>query len=75
MWCSRQDLNLRIPPGAVLCQLSYVCISPASAGVRRKERMDGKNEDTDITPHPHFDTYFSMLAPNWGQRPIFFAIL
>lgn len=70
-----QDLNLRIPPGAVLCLLSYVCIPPASAGVRRKERMDGKNEDTDITPHPHSDTYFSALAPNWGQRPIFFAIL
>lgn len=57
------------------CRLSYVCISPADAGVRRKERMDGKNEDTDITPHPHSDTYFSTLAPNWGQRPIFFAIL
>jgi hypothetical protein len=40
-WCRRQDLNLRIPPGAVLCLLSYVCIPPASAGVRRKERMDG----------------------------------
>ena len=74
-WCRRQDLNLRIPPGAVLYRLSYVCISPASAGVRRKERMDGKNEDTDITPHPHSDTYFYLLAPNWGQRPIFFAIL
>ena len=37
--------------------------------------MDGKNEDADITPHPHSDTYFSTLAPNWGQRPIFFAIL
>lgn len=35
--------------------------------------MDGKNEDTDITPHPHSDTYFSTLAPNWGQRPIFFC--
>ena len=74
-WCRRQDLNLRIPPSAVLYRLSYVCIPPASAGVRRKERMDGKNEDTDITPHPHSDTYFSTLAPNWGQRPIFFAIL
>lgn len=74
-WRRRQDLNLRIPPGAVLCLLSYVCIPPASAGVRKKERMDGKNEDTDITPHPHSDTYFSTLAPNWGQRPIFFAIL
>ena len=74
-WCRRQDLNLRIPLGAVLYQLSYVCIPPASAGVRRKERMDGKNEATDIPPHPHSDTYFSMLAPYWGQRPIFFAIL
>lgn len=63
-WCRRLGLNQRIPPGAVLCLLSYVCISPASAGVRRKERMDGKNEDTDITPHPHSDTYFSALAPN-----------
>lgn len=46
-------------------------------GIRRgqEERKDGKNEDTDITPHPHSDTYFSTLAPNWGQRPIFFAIL
>ena len=24
-WRRRQDLNLRIPPGAVLCLLSYVC--------------------------------------------------
>lgn len=40
-WCRRLGLNQRIPPGAVLCLLSYVCISPASAGVRRKERMDG----------------------------------
>ena len=74
-WCRRQGLNLRIPPGAGLCQLSYVCIPPASAGVRREERIDGKNEDTDITPHHHSDTYFSMLAPNQGQRLIFFAIL
>ena len=74
-WRRRLDLNQRIPPGAVLYRLSYVCISPAFAGVRRKERMDGKNEDTDITPHPHSDTYFSTLAPNLGQRPIFFAIL
>lgn len=46
-------------------------------GIRRgqEERKDGKNEDTDITPHPHSDTYFSTLAPNWGQRTIFFAIL
>lgn len=46
-------------------------------GIRRgqEERKDGKNEDTDITPHPHSDTYFSMLAPNQGQRLIFFAIL
>lgn len=70
-WCRRLGLNQRIPPGAVLYQLSYVCIPPASAGVRRKERMDGWNEDTDITPHPHSDTYFYSLAPNWGQRPIF----
>lgn len=40
-WCRRLGLNQRIPPGAVLYRLSYVCISPASAGVRRKERMDG----------------------------------
>lgn len=39
-WCRRLDLNQRISPGAVLCQLSYVCIPPASAGVRRKERME-----------------------------------
>lgn len=39
-WRRRLDLNQRIPPGAELCQLSYVCISPASAGVRRKERME-----------------------------------
>ena len=64
-----------LPAMVQTCRLSYVCISPADAGVRRKERMDGKNEDTDITPHPHSDTYFSTLAPNWGQRPIFFAIL
>lgn len=46
-------------------------------GIRRgqEERKDGWNEDTDITPHPHSDTYFYSLAPNWGQRPIFFAIL
>lgn len=46
-------------------------------GIRRgqEERKDGWNEDTDITPHPHSDTYFSALAPNQGQRPIFFAIL
>ena len=46
-------------------------------GIRRgqEERKDGKNEDTNITPHPHSDTYFYSLAPNWGQRPIFFAIL
>ena len=46
-------------------------------GIRRgqEERKDGWNEDTDITPHPHSDTYFSMLAPNQGQRLIFFAIL
>ena len=46
-------------------------------GIRRgqEERKDGWNEDTDITPHPHSDTYFSVLAPNRGQRPIFFAIL
>ena len=25
-WCRRLDLNQRIPPGAVLCLLSYVCI-------------------------------------------------
>ena len=74
-WCRRLGLNQRIPPGAVLYRLSYVCIPPASAGVRRKKRMGGKNEDTDITPHPHSDTYFSALAPNQGQRPIFFAIL
>lgn len=73
-WCRRLGLNQRIPPGAVLCLLSYVCIPPA---FRRgqEERKDGWNEDTDITPHPHSRTYFSALAPNWGQRPIFFAIL
>ena len=70
-WCRRLGLNQRIPPGAVLCLLSYVCIPPA---FRRgqEERKDGWNEDTDITPHPHSDTYFSTLAPNWGQRPFFF---
>ena len=37
-----------------------------TSGIRRgqEERKDGKNEDTDITPHPHSDTYFSVLAPN-----------
>ena len=40
-WCRRLGLNQRIPPGVVLYLLSYVCIPPASAGVRRKERMDG----------------------------------
>lgn len=46
-------------------------------GIRRgqEERKDGWNEDTDITPHPYSDTYFFTLAPNWGQIPIFFAIL
>lgn len=73
-WCRRLGLNQRIPPGAVLCLLSYVCIPP-SFRRGQEERKDGKNEDTDITPHPHSDTYFSMLAPNQGQRPIFFAIL
>lgn len=27
-WCRRLDLNQRIPPGAVLCLLSYVCKCP-----------------------------------------------
>ena len=27
-WCRRLDLNQRIPPGAVLCLLSYVCECP-----------------------------------------------
>lgn len=42
-WCRRLDLNQRILPGAVLCQLSYVCISPA---FRRgqEERKDGWKE-------------------------------
>lgn len=46
-------------------------------GIRRgqEERKDGWNEDTDITPHPHSDTYFYSLAPNLGQRLFFFAIL
>ena len=42
-------------------------------GIRRgqEERKDGWNEDTDITPHPHSDTYFYSLAPNLGQRLFF----
>ena len=33
--------------------------------------MDGKNEDTDITPHPHSDTYFLRL-PRIGGKDQFF---
>ena len=28
LWCRRLDLNQHIPPGAVLCRLSYVCVCP-----------------------------------------------
>lgn len=33
-WRRRQGLNLHPPPGAVLCRLSYVCISPQRTGRR-----------------------------------------
>ena len=73
-WCRRLGLNQRIPPGAVLYRLSYVCIPPASAGVRRKERMDGKNEDTDITPHPHSDTSVRQHSSKWRNLKYLFSV-
>lgn len=73
-WCRRLDLNQRIPPGAVLYLLSYVCIPPASAGVRRKERMDGKNEDTDITPHPHSRTSVRQHSSKWRNLKHLFSL-
>ena len=74
-WCRRRDSNLRIPP--IWCGALPTELRLHTPGIRRgqEERKDGWNEDTDITPHPHSDTYFSALAPNQGQRPIFFAIL
>lgn len=37
-WCRRLDLNQRIPPGAVLCLLSYVCECPLWATSLRGAR-------------------------------------
>lgn len=72
-WCRRLDLNQRIPPGAVLCQLSYVCMSPA---FRRgqEERNDGKNEDTDITPHPHSRTSVRQHSSKWRNLKYLFSV-
>ena len=38
LWCRRQDLNLRIPPGTVLYRLSYVCKCPLWATSLRGAR-------------------------------------
>ena len=61
-------------PRAPLCQLSYICIPPASAGVSRKERTDGKNEDTDITPHLHSRTSVHQHSSKWRNLKYLFSV-